>query len=152
MSVCRLVSAAALLIGLTALVSPTDAAEKLRIGKSVGTSWTFTPLDVGTHEGIFAKYGIELEVANFGGDARLQQALAAESMDLGLGSGPSMAFVVKGAPVIGVAAFADAPRNIGVVVNAEFADQESGRSQRQADGDQHRRLAHRMADQAPQRA
>jgi len=37
-------------------------------------------------------------------------------MDLGLGSGPSMAFVVKGAPVIAVAAFAGAPRNIGVVV------------------------------------
>ena len=111
--------AAALLIGLTALAAPSHAADKLRVGKSVGTAWTFTPLDVGIHEGIFAKYGIDVEIANFGGDAKLQQALAAESMDLGLGSGPSMAFVVKGAPVIGVAAFADAPRNIGVVVSAD---------------------------------
>ncbi len=77
------------------------------------------PLDVGMHEGIFAKYGIEVEIANFGGDAKLQQALAADSMDLGLGSGPSMAFAVKGAPVIAVAAFAGAPRNIGVVVAAD---------------------------------
>jgi ABC-type nitrate/sulfonate/bicarbonate transport system substrate-binding protein len=107
---------AALLIGLAALTPPTHAADKIRVGKAVGTSWTFTPLDVGMHEGIFAKYGVEVEIANFAGDAKLQQALTAESMDLGLGSGPSMAFVVKGAPVIAVAAFADAPRNIGVVV------------------------------------
>jgi NitT/TauT family transport system substrate-binding protein len=116
MSPRRLVSAAAVIIGLTALASPSQATDKLRVGKAVGTSWTFTPLDVGMQEGIFARYGIELEIANFAGDAKLQQALAAESMDLGLGSGPSMAFVVKGAPVIAVAAFADAPRNIGVVV------------------------------------
>jgi len=95
------------------------AADKVRVGKAVGTSWTFTPLDVGMHEGIFQKYGIELEIANFGGDAKLQQALAAESMDMGVGSGPSMAFVVKGAPVIAVAAFADAPLNIGIVVTAD---------------------------------
>ena len=109
-------SAAAFLVGLTALAAPSHAADKLRVGKSVGTAWTFMPLDIGLHEGIFVKYGVDLEVANFGGDAKLQQALASESMDLGLGSGPSMAFVVKGAPVIAVAAFAGAPRNIGVVV------------------------------------
>jgi NitT/TauT family transport system substrate-binding protein len=116
MNMCRLVAAAALLIGLTALAPAARAADKLRVGKSVGTSWTFTPLDVGLHEGFFAKYGVDLEIANFGGDARLQQALAAESMDICLGSGPSMAFVVKGAPVIAVAAFAGPPNNIGVVV------------------------------------
>jgi NitT/TauT family transport system substrate-binding protein len=115
----RLVSAAALLIGLGAFAFPADAADKVRVGKSVGTAWTFMPLDVGMHEGIFARYGVEVEIANFGGDAKLQQALVAESMDLGLGSGPSMAFVVKGAPVIAVAAFAGPPRNIGVVVAAD---------------------------------
>jgi ABC-type nitrate/sulfonate/bicarbonate transport system substrate-binding protein len=115
----RLVAAAALLVGLTGLVPSSHAADKLRVGKSVGTSWTFTPLDVGLHEGFFAKYGIDLEIANFGGDARLQQALVSESMDLGVGSGPSMAFVVKGAPVIAVAAFAGPPNNIGVVVSGD---------------------------------
>lgn len=108
------------LVGVVALAlaAPSDAADKLRAGKAVGTGWTFMPLDVGLHEGIFAKYGVEVEVANFGGDAKLQQALAAQSMDVGVGSGPSMAFVVKGAPVIAVAAFAGPPRNIGVVVAA----------------------------------
>jgi NitT/TauT family transport system substrate-binding protein len=107
------------LLAILVLTAAGRAADQIRVGKSVGTSWTFMPLDVGLHEGIFAKYGVELEIANFGGDAKLQQALVAESMDLGLGSGPSMAFVVKGAPVIAVAAFADAPRNIGVVVAAD---------------------------------
>jgi len=109
----------ATLCALIFAAPPGKAADKLRVGKSVGTAWTFMPLDIGQHEGIFAKYGVDLEVANFGGDAKLQQALASDSMDLGLGSGPSMAFVAKGAPVIGVAAFAGAPRNIGVVVAAD---------------------------------
>jgi NitT/TauT family transport system substrate-binding protein len=46
----------------------------------------------------------------------VQQALAAQSIDFGLGSGPSMAFVAKGAPVYAVAAFAAEPRNISVVI------------------------------------
>jgi NitT/TauT family transport system substrate-binding protein len=115
----RLASLAALIVTIAATAAPAGAADKLRVGKSVGTSWTFTPLDVGMHEGLFAKYGIEVELANFGGDAKLQQALVSESMDIGVGSGPSMAFVVKGAPVIAVAAFAGPPNNIGVVVAAD---------------------------------
>jgi ABC-type nitrate/sulfonate/bicarbonate transport system substrate-binding protein len=104
-------------IALTALtLSSAQAADKLRVGKSVGTTWTFIQLDVGMKEGIFAKYGIDLEMASFSGDAKLQQALAAEALDVGLGSGPSMAFSVKGSPVIAVASFANEPRNISVTV------------------------------------
>ena len=106
-------------LGLAAaLALPAHAADKVRVGKSVGTAWTFTPLDVGVHEGIFAKYGIDLEIAAFSGDAKLQQGLLSNSLEFGLGSGPSMAFAVKGAPVVAVAAFANEPRNIGVTVGA----------------------------------
>ena len=35
--------------------------------------------------------------------------MAAGSIDIGLGSGPGMAFIVKGSPVKGVAAMADQP-------------------------------------------
>jgi NitT/TauT family transport system substrate-binding protein len=45
--------------------------------------------------------------------------MAAGAVDFGLGSGPAMAFTAKGAPVIAVAAFAGAPRNISVVVPAD---------------------------------
>ncbi len=107
----------AVLIG--SALSPTAAADKVRAGKSVNTAWAFVPLDVGVEEGIFAKYGLDVEISALTGDAKLQQALASASLDFGLGSGPSMAFAVKGSPVIAVAAFAAEPRNISVIVAAD---------------------------------
>lgn len=115
---------AALLLGTalatTALASTARAADKVRVGKAVGTAWTFTPVDVGIHEGIFPKYGLDVEVAAFTGDAKLQQGLLSNSLEFGLGSGPAMAFAVKGAPIIAVAAFANEPRNIGVTVGPDL--------------------------------
>ena len=108
----------ALFIGL-GLAAPAQAADKITVGKAVGTAWTFTPIDVGIHEGIFAKYGLDVESAAFSGDAKLQQGLLSGSLDFGLGSGPAMAFAVKGAPILAVAAFANEPRNIGVTVGAD---------------------------------
>jgi ABC-type nitrate/sulfonate/bicarbonate transport system substrate-binding protein len=46
----------------------------------------------------------------------MQQAMAAESIDIAIGSGPELAFVAKGAPVIGVAAVADAPYPVVLAV------------------------------------
>src|SRR5262249_14978632 len=66
----------------------------------------FVPLDVGVRTGRFKKYGNDIEIANFGGDAKLQQAMAADSIDIALGSGPGLAFIVKGSPVKGIAAMA----------------------------------------------
>lgn len=93
-----------------------EAADKVRAIKAASVAWTFTVLDVGMEKGIFAKYGIDVDITSAAGDAKLQQALASNSVDFGLGSGPSMAFVAKGAPQIAVAAFANEPRNIGIVV------------------------------------
>jgi ABC-type nitrate/sulfonate/bicarbonate transport system substrate-binding protein len=101
-----------------ALVSGAHAADKIRVGKAVGTAWTFTPVDVGIKQSIFAKYGIDAEIAAFTGDAKLQQGLLSNSLEFGLGSGPAMAFAVKGAPIVSVASFANEPRNIGVTVGA----------------------------------
>ena len=109
---------AALLLGAT-LATTTQAADKVRVGKAVGTAWIFTPVEVGVQQGIFAKYGIDAESAAFSGDAKLQQALLSNSMDFGLGSGPAMAFVVKGAPIIAVAAFANEPADIAVTVRPD---------------------------------
>lgn len=97
----------------------TEAPDKVRVGKSVGVAWAFIPLDVGVKQGIFVKYGVDVEISVLTGDAKLQQALASDSVDFGLGSGPSMAFAVKGSPVVAVAAFATEPRNISVIVAAD---------------------------------
>ena len=107
----------ALLCGLAMLLSiPADAAETLRVLKVVPFAWTFTPLDVGMQTGIFAKHGLEIEASASAGDAKMQQALTADSVDIGIGSGPGMAFMAKGVPAKGVAAMAGVPRNMAVMV------------------------------------
>ncbi len=92
------------------------AADTLRVGKAGATAFSFVPIDVGTQTGIFKNNGLDLEVASFGGDAKVQQAMAADSIDVGLGSGPSLAFVAKGMPVKGIAAMAGPPLLFAMVV------------------------------------
>jgi NitT/TauT family transport system substrate-binding protein len=46
----------------------------------------------------------------------MQQGLASDSIDVGIGSGPGMAFMVKGVPAKAVAAMAGVPRNMAVMV------------------------------------
>ncbi len=55
-------------------------------------AFSFVPVDVGSQTGIFKRNGLDLQVASFGGDAKLQQAMAADSIDvgLGLGAGPGL--------------------------------------------------------------
>jgi ABC-type nitrate/sulfonate/bicarbonate transport system substrate-binding protein len=79
------------------------------------------PLDVGIQEGIFKKYGLDVEASAFTGDAKLQQAMAADSIDVALGSGPGMAFIVKGSPVKAIAAMAGPPLLLAIVVRPDGA-------------------------------
>jgi len=95
------------------------SAETLRVGKAGREAFSFVPVDVGQRTGIFRKHGLDLQIASFGGDARVQQAMAADGIDIGLGSGPGLAFIVKGAPVKGVAAMADPPLIFALVVRAD---------------------------------
>ena len=86
------------------------AQETLRVGRAIANSWSFVPLDVGVAAGIFAKHGLAIESVSFTGSARLQQGLAAQGIDIGLGSGPELAVVAKGAPVIAVGTIVLSPR------------------------------------------
>jgi NitT/TauT family transport system substrate-binding protein len=99
--------------------SMVPAAELLRIGNAGRESFSFTPANIGQEVGIFAKHGLNLEIAGFGGDAKLQQAMAADAVDIGLGSGPGMAFIAKGSPVKGIAAMAGPPLIFALVVRAD---------------------------------
>jgi ABC-type nitrate/sulfonate/bicarbonate transport system substrate-binding protein len=69
-------------------------------------------------KGFFQKHGLELEIASFAGSAKLQQALGADAIDIGLGSGPELAFVAKGNPVLGICAYAG-PVNLMMVVRPD---------------------------------
>lgn len=86
-----------------------QAEEKLHFGKSIGTLFHYTPIDVGLDQGMFKKHGLDLDVTAFAGDAKMQQALAAGSLDIGVGGGPALAFIAKGTPALGVAQEAGAP-------------------------------------------
>jgi ABC-type nitrate/sulfonate/bicarbonate transport system substrate-binding protein len=105
----------ALLLGVLTAVSA-GAAEKLRVGKAVPEAFSFVPLDIGMRKGLFQKYGIEAESIAFAGDARMQQAMASDGIDLALGSGPAMAFIVKGSPIRAIAAMAGPPLLLTLVV------------------------------------
>jgi NitT/TauT family transport system substrate-binding protein len=96
-----------------------SAAEKLRVGKAVPEAFSFVPLDVGIRQNIFARHGLEIESIAFAGDARMQQAMASDSLDIALGSGPAMAFIAKGAPIKGVAAMAGPPLLLAIVVRPD---------------------------------
>ena len=88
----------------------------LRVGKAQAQQFAFVPVHVGVETGIFKKHGLDIEIADFGGDAKLLQALAADSIDIALGGGPTIAFVEKGSPMLAIAAIADAPGTIMLVV------------------------------------
>lgn len=103
------------------LASAACAAEKLRVGKAVPEAFSFVPLDIGMRKGFFAKNGLDIESIAFAGDARMQQAMASDSLDIALGSGPAMAFIVKGSPIKGVAAMAGPPLLLAIVVRPEGA-------------------------------
>ena len=106
-----LIAAAACLIGFQA-----NAADKIRFGKSVGNPLAFTPVDIGIETGIWKKHGLEVEVLVFAGDAKLQQALIADAIDFGLGSGPAMGFFAKGVPAKAVGVVANEPLSMGLIV------------------------------------
>src|SRR5262252_653241 len=113
------VGALALATGAMVLAAPAGAAEKLRVGKAVPEAFSFVPLDIGMRKGFFAKQGLEIESIAFAGDARMQQAMASDSLDIALGSGPAMAFIIKGAPIKAVAAMAGPPLLLAIVVRPD---------------------------------
>src|SRR5215475_14243457 len=112
------------LVGLLATLalwsaSAAFALDKVRLGKAVPNSFAFGATEVGIEAKIFESEGLEIAVSSFRGDAQMQQALAAGSLDIGLGSGPGLGFRVKGSPAIGVAAMYGAPANLALLVSAK---------------------------------
>jgi NitT/TauT family transport system substrate-binding protein len=95
------------------------ALDTVRLGKAVPNSFAFAAAEVGIDAKIFESEGLEVTVSSFRGDAQMQQAMAAGSLDVGLGSGPGLGFRIKGAPAIGVAAMYGPPANLALLVSAK---------------------------------
>jgi NitT/TauT family transport system substrate-binding protein len=98
---------------------PARAADALRVAKAVAQSPGYLPLDIGVKFGIFAKQGLMVDELAFGGGAKVAQAIAAGSVDIGLSAGPDMAFIAKGAPQIAVASISSSPAFIGITVGTQ---------------------------------
>jgi hypothetical protein len=83
-------AAAALVVAICGLTAQAQAQVHVRVGKAQAQNFAFLPADVGLAAGIFRKHAIDLEIANFGGDARLVQAISADAIDFALGGGPTI--------------------------------------------------------------
>ncbi len=103
------------LAALPLVAAPAAVAEVFHAGTPAGRAFAFLPLRIGVHEGIFAKNGLDIEVTNFGGGAKLQQAMVAGGIDLAVSAGTDMAFIAKGAPEKAVAEVGKGS-DLGIVV------------------------------------
>src|ERR1700748_2476305 len=93
--------AAFLLSALSAAAAaPSAFAEtQLTVGTAHATADAELPATVGVELGIFKKHGLNIKLADLGGDARVIQGMTAGSIDIGVGGGSGMALIVKGAPM-----------------------------------------------------
>lgn len=107
-------------LAFLAIAPRAQALDKINAGTAVWPIWAFLPLQIGVDEGIWQKYGIDLAITNNGNGAKLMQAMTAGSIDFGLSSGVEMAFGAKGAPIRAVAAFAEEPRTVTIIVTADL--------------------------------
>ena len=112
-------SAALFLTAAVVTATPSLAEDALRVGKAQAQPFTFAPLDIGIEEGIFKKHNLEIEATAFPGSANLQRAIAADAIDIAVGSGPELAFIAKGNPGLGVAAMANEPALLSLITQKD---------------------------------
>ena len=106
----------AMIFALLALAAPAVQADPLRVAKPAAIGFGFSMLDVGISAGIYAKHGVEVGSIVLAGSAKQQHALNANAIDISMGAGTDLAFLVKGAPEKAVAALAGPPLNFVVMV------------------------------------
>jgi NitT/TauT family transport system substrate-binding protein len=89
-------------LGAAAVSPPAFAETQLTVGTAHATADAELPATVGVELGIFKKHGLDIKLADLGGDARVIQGMTAGSIDIGVGGGSGMALIVKGAPMVAV--------------------------------------------------
>lgn len=89
-------------LGAASAALPASAETQLTVGTAHATADAELPATVGVELGIFQKHGLDIKLADLGGDSRVIQGMTAGSIDIGVGGGSGMALIVKGAPMIAV--------------------------------------------------
>jgi NitT/TauT family transport system substrate-binding protein len=106
-------------LALGCATTQAQADENIRLGTPEATAFSFSVPDVGTATGIFKKYGLAVERIDFAGGAKMHQAMDAGALDVISGTGSDLLFLTKGAPELGVAAYANDLNAISLVVRAD---------------------------------
>ena len=101
---------------MSAGVLTTASAETLRVGKAGREAFSFVPADVGAQTGIFKKHGLDLEIAVSAAKRGCSRRWRPTASMSALGSGPGLAFIVKGSPIKGIAAMAGPPLLFALMV------------------------------------
>lgn len=109
----------ALVVGSLLVSLPASAATTLTVGKAAATADTLVPVNVGYELGIFEKHGLDLKIVDFTGGSKMDQAMAAGSLDISAGDGTEMAFIAKGLPMRAVCMIAGPPTFLGIGVPAD---------------------------------
>jgi NitT/TauT family transport system substrate-binding protein len=92
------------------------AADTLRVGRSPGFLFAYTPLDVGIAKGFFARRGLAITRIDFEGAAKMDAGLVAGAIDIALGSPMGMAMEVKGMPAVGIGVISGPMLEFGILV------------------------------------
>jgi ABC-type nitrate/sulfonate/bicarbonate transport system substrate-binding protein len=117
MSIATRIILAAALLGIGASnIAPAMANSAIKVGNSSAQAFNFLPLGIGIEQKFYEKNGVDVSEVDLGGSAKLHQAMTAGAIDLGLGAGTDIAFLVKGAPETAVGAIAITPALFGVIV------------------------------------
>lgn len=95
------------------------ADDKIRAGTPEPTAYVFSPTTVGIESGIFKKHGLVVERIDFAGGAKLHQAMTAGALDVIIGTGSDIPFLLKGAPERLVAAYANDLNSVSVAVRSD---------------------------------
>src|SRR5262249_6481516 len=104
--------AATLILGAHAAAAQTA----FTVGKSAPNADPIIPVNVGERLSIFKKHGLDLTIVDFGGGARMTQAMTAGSIDIGDGAGTEMAHVPRAARLLAVCEPAAPAPSLGVGV------------------------------------
>ena len=112
------VALAALVCLLVPNPSPSEELTVIRMGRPDGTSLTTLPVIFGESLGIWKSVGLDMQQSALRGDAQVQQALAAGSIDVAMASGPGIGFLTKGVPAMVIAQLVTAPAYYALIVPA----------------------------------
>jgi ABC-type nitrate/sulfonate/bicarbonate transport system substrate-binding protein len=97
------------------VAAPAHALDTLRAGTPEPLAFVFSVVDVGIEAGIFKKYGLDVERIDFAGGAKLHQAMAAGGIDVAIGTGSDLLFLMKGAPERAVAAYGNDLNSLSLI-------------------------------------